>query len=251
MMQANWSLILNILLLIGVVIAIGCLVKTRRQSFKPRYQPTLEREQQYGDDIIAVRQVSCNVQGTQGDLGEITIRPISTATKVTEIKSEVKKEPEKEQKQKVLFQQKDCSYEEEPSLMMFLLAKENRNIVGYELLQSVLSVGFRFGEGHLFHRHQHVNGQGPILFSLAAATERGVFDLQNMGTFKARGLCLYMHISGNTTIDADRFSIMLTTAKQLSEHLDTHLLDERKQPLSDVSLARYNRLLSVNVASYA
>jgi cell division protein ZipA len=130
-------------------------------------------------------------------------------------------------------------------LMMFLLAKGNRQLAGYELLQAVLAAGLRFGEGQLFHRHQHTNGQGPILCSLAAATDEGVFDLQNIGAFSVRGLCLYMHQSGNSGIDAERFDIMLDTAKTLSEDLDAYLLDDRRKPLSDGSIQRYHQRLNL------
>ena len=129
---------------------------------------------------------------------------------------------------------------------MFLLAKENRQLAGYELLQTVLAAGLRFGEGQLFHRHQYSNGQGPVLCSLAAATASGVFDLQNIGAFSVRGLCLFMQSSGNPTIDAERFAIMLETAKQLSDGLDTFLLDEQRQPLTEASIARYQSLLNIN-----
>jgi cell division protein ZipA len=55
-----------------------------------------------------------------------------------------------------------------------------------------------------------------------------------------------MEASGNSTIDAERFSIMLDTAKQLSEGLDTYLLDDRKKPLTDACLQRYYRLLNIS-----
>ncbi|MFW2572434.1 cell division protein ZipA C-terminal FtsZ-binding domain-containing protein, partial [Legionella sp. 29fVS95] len=90
------------------------------------------------------------------------------------------------------------------------------------------------------------NGQGPVLCSLAAATASGVFDLQNIGAFSVRGLCLFMQSSGNPTIDAERFAIMLETAKQLSDGLDTFLLDEQRQPLTEASIARYQSLLNIN-----
>ena len=130
--------------------------------------------------------------------------------------------------------------------MIFLLAKENRQLAGYELLQTLLAVGLRFGEGQLFHRHQNSNGQGPVLCSLAAATASGVFDLQNIGAFSVRGLCLFMQPSGHPAIDSERFSIMLDTAKQLSEGLDTHMLDEQRKPLSDASLKRYYQTLNIS-----
>ena len=130
--------------------------------------------------------------------------------------------------------------------MIFLLAKSNRQLAGYDLLQAVLSAGFRFGEGGLFHRHQYPNCQGPIMCSLAAATPTGVFDLQNIGGFVVHGLCLFMRISGQKEVDAERFDMLLDTAKTLSESLDTHLLDELREPLSEQSVVRYHKRLMLN-----
>ncbi|WP_019215272.1 cell division protein ZipA C-terminal FtsZ-binding domain-containing protein [Legionella tunisiensis] len=228
-MQANWSLILNVLLLIGVVIAIGRLMKARRQNLSPvSYNPSLGMaENKQFDDIIAVRKIS-TLQSEHEDLDDIAIQKTSANTEeVDEEKSTA------------------SASEGGKSVMMFLLAKENRQLAGYELLQTVLAAGLRFGEGQLFHRHQYSNGQGPVLCSLAAATASGVFDLQNIGAFSVRGLCLFMQSSGNPTIDAERFAIMLETAKQLSDGLDTFLLDEQRQPLTDASIACYQRLLNI------
>lgn len=65
-MQANWSLILNVLLLIGVIVAIGRLMKARRQGINTERQPSRGRAEKnpaydgpsYGDDIIAVRKLN-------------------------------------------------------------------------------------------------------------------------------------------------------------------------------------------------
>jgi len=235
-MQANWSLILNILLLVGVVVAIVRLMKSRRQSFNAQvnYQPSLGKvENKPFDDIIAVRKVSQDFSLEADD--DITLAIDTTSEKKPriyvddepdDVASRVKHEPAK-------------------SLMMFLSAKENRQLAGYELLQTVLASGLRFGEGNLFHRHQHANGQGPVICSLAAATASGVFDLQNIGAFSVRGLCLFMQSSGNPTIDAERFAIMLETARQLSEGLDAQLLDDKQKPLTNNGLKQYYRLLNI------
>ncbi|WED43223.1 cell division protein ZipA C-terminal FtsZ-binding domain-containing protein [Legionella cardiaca] len=232
-MQANWSLILNVLLLIGVVIAIGRLMKARRQSLNPvSYQPSFgQTENKQFDDIIAVRKVNHGFQ-------DVTEEHHDNFTETTAAMGPMIGE----------FEEENHATSNEPgqSLMMFLLAKENRQLAGYELLQTVLAAGLRFGEGQLFHRHQHANGQGPVLCSLAAATASGVFDLQNIGAFSVRGLCLFMQSSGNPTIDAERLNIMYETAKQLRDGLDTHLLDEQRQPLTEASLARYYRKLNIS-----
>lgn len=237
-MQANWSLILNILLLVGVVVAIGRLMKARRQSFNQPVQqaPVMGQPDQHRgfDDIIAVRKVVTNPLPAELTNEEPTVS--ATAVKTPSISLDMDE----------LTIDPDAKNQAGKSVMMFLQAKENRQLAGYELLQSMLAAGLRFGEGHLFHRHQHANGQGPVMFSLAAATATGVFDLQNIGAFSVRGLCLYMQTSGNANIDMERFSIMLDTARQISEGLDTRLLDDKQKPLNEESIARYTRTLSAS-----
>lgn len=254
-MQANWSLILNVLLLIGVIVAIGRLMKSRRQSLRPeRYQPTLGTTDRnpydggsYNDDIIAVRKINmdssddeaASLKKTTASSSQPRLLPddervvLRTETKASpKINSDLAKE--------------ERHSESSSTVMMFLLAKENRQFAGYELLQTVLAAGLRFGEGGLFHRHQYTNGDGSIVCSLAAATATGIFDLQNIGAFSVRGLCLYMQASGNPDIDIERFSIMLDTARQLSDGLDAYLLDDQRQALTEERLARYHRMLHFN-----
>ncbi len=242
-MQANWSLILNVLLLIGVIVAILRIIKTHRENNRPVPQtPSVGKPEKSFDEIIAVRKVAAEVPVAQPIL-QATSQPatefIAPNCKPSIPLAPVSMQPES----KPVLKQEAAP----ASIMLFLLAKENRQLVGYELLQTVLACGLRFGEGQLFHRHQHPNGQGPVLCSLAAATTTGTFDLQNIGAFTVRGLCLFMQASGNATIDAERFEIMLDTAKQLSEGLDTHLLDDKQKPLTDASIHRYHRLLNIEV----
>ncbi|WP_045097575.1 cell division protein ZipA C-terminal FtsZ-binding domain-containing protein [Legionella fallonii] len=253
-MQANWSLILNVLLLIGVIVAIGRLMKARRQSLNPaRYQPDLgptekaasKEAQSFNDDIIAVRKVN-RENSSSPDLG------LGAETESEPVMQLFTKPVKNSQQPKLLPEDEPTiEYKEEPqivtpsTLMMFLLAKDNRQFAGYELLQTVLAAGLRFGEGHLFHRHQFSNGQGPVICSLAAATATGVFDLQNIGAFSVRGLCLFMQTSKNPIIDEERFSIMLDTARQLSDGMDAYLLDDQRKPLTEERIARYHRLLHI------
>ncbi|CAM2955790.1 cell division protein ZipA C-terminal FtsZ-binding domain-containing protein [Legionella worsleiensis] len=247
-MQANWSLILNVLLLIGVIAAIGRLMKIRKQSLNPEHQkPSLGSvpnspydEQPYNDDIIAVRKITtadsldCVVEEEPMPqlINDAVSRPATPQLIVQDENS-------------VEFAVKETNTQAPATIMMFLLAKENRQFAGYELLQTVLAAGLRFGEGQLFHRHQCINGQGPVMCSLAAATSTGVFDLQNIGAFSVRGLCLFMQTSKNPSIDAERFAIMLETAHQLSEGMDAHLLDDQRKQLTDDRIARYHRLLNI------
>ncbi len=228
-MLGNWSIILNVLLLVGVIITIGRMIKSRRRTISASQVPGQPSVGQFDnpacDDIIAVRKVSCDVPADPPTIS-------------------VPRQPESVVHEQPSMQATTVD-KDLPSVMMLLRSKGERQLAGYELLQTLLSVGLRFGEGHLFHRHQHSTGQGPVLCSVAAATPSGMFDLQNIGAFSVRGLCIFMQASGNSTIDTERFSIMLDTAKQLSDDLDTYLLDDMRQPLTDQTLSRYYRLLNI------
>ena len=237
-MQANWSLILNVLLLAGVVVAISRVMAERRKNRQSvPAQPfvgTVEKTNY--DDVISVRKV--NVDGY--------VEPSQEEPRVMQSSVQAPIRPAVNQKPSLHVDSNHDVTEKAVSVMIFLLAKDNRQLVGYELLQTLLAAGLRFGDGQMFHRHQNINGQGPVLCSLAAATATGTFDLQNIGAFSVHGLCLFMQASGNSTIDAERFTIMLDTAKQLSDDLDTHLLDEQRKPFSNTSLQRYHRILGIH-----
>lgn len=254
-MQANWSLILNVLLLIGVIVAIGRLMKARRQNLgAERYQPNLGTAEKktaydgpsYSDDIIAVRKVQAESGNSlqQPAVNSLQPRLLPEEDQCAVLKTEPKTTP----KINMDFVAEEIEEEAGPTLMMFLLAKENRQFAGYELLQTVLAAGLRFGEGGLFHRHQFTNGDGAVICSLAAATATGIFDLQNIGAFSVRGLCLYMQATNNPDVDGERFALMLDTARQLSDGLDAHLLDDQRRPLNEERIARYHHLLRLNQA---
>ena len=243
-MSINWSFVLNALLLTGVVVAIVRMVKAKRavglvpatrQTTTPRMGAF---SSEHTDDIIAVRKVDASpILSVQPKLHPVL------AAKYDEPILEKNDKPLQIEETPAVEKQKIES--KSATLVLFLLAKENRQLAGYELLQTLLAAGLRFGEGQLFHRHQHPNGQGPVLCSLATATPTGVFDLQNIGAFSVHGLCLFMQPSSNQSIDAERFGIMLDTAKQLSEGLDTYLLDDQRKPWSDATLSRYYRKLGL------
>ncbi|MDF1677833.1 MAG: cell division protein ZipA C-terminal FtsZ-binding domain-containing protein [Legionellaceae bacterium] len=252
--MTNWSLILNVLLLIGVMFALLRMFTTKRREKvrQRRYRAEAAQPEIQQDDIIAVRKVRAEYKGgaaSEKKQSEPVVAPVAddAASITPEASPRVKTSapPSSAPKETVAQDLSEKETPKPPSLMLFLLAKDDGKLAGYELLQSILAAGLRFGEGQLFHRHQSLNGQGPIICSLATATESGIFDLQNMGAFSVRGLCLFMEASGNPSIDDERLTIMLDTAKQLSDGLDAHLLDDTRTPWSDRSLARYHKILGV------
>lgn len=252
-MQANWSLILNILLLVVVIIAIVRMIKARRPNsttISRSRERTLVNEHSkpntnhtiYGDDIIAVRKVGD--KDTEKNTSEKTLSEPMTPRLIADGDDFLE---DNKSSSKINSKKAPSFAATEKTLMMFLVARENRQFAGYELLQTVLAAGLRFGDDGLFHRHQLPNGDGDIICSLASATATGTFDLQNIGAFSVRGLCLYMHLTTSTQVNKDRFTLMLNTANVLMEGLDAHLLDDERQPITDERLTRYQHDLQNEV----
>ena len=139
--MGSWSVILNVLLLAGVMIAIVRTMMLRRGNIRSNYvQPMVGQGEQIAcDDIIAVRKVNrklsdesptilqkCEVEGNQQSI-MTTIKPVK--------KEQTRVEPQ------------SCTstpQESGPSLMVLLLAKEDRQFAGYDLLQTLLAAGFPF-----------------------------------------------------------------------------------------------------------
>lgn len=261
----NLSLILNVIFLIGVTIAIVRTWRARSgsgsstnqsQSTYSGYDPERSPSLSLGEGA----QVKSSYQDEYDDSELIRVSPrrvdvennfqssSATAPVDNQNHAQIKKTDSNkdnmdnidniDNKNKV-----NPKHSASETIVVFLLAKEDRQFTGYALLQTLLSAGLRFGEGSLFHRHQSAHGQGPVLFSLASATETGLFDLQNMGACSVKGLCLFMHVSGNESIDQERFALMLEVGQQLTEELDAYMLDDRKQPWSSASTQRYQQKL--------
>ncbi len=102
--------------------------------------------------------------------------------------------------------------------------------MGYELHQALLASGLRFGDGNLFHRYSELD-RGKLLFSLAAATPTGEFNLEDMGSFKCNALLLFMQLDTRKKL-MDRFDLMLDTARQLAEELGGDICDDLLQPIN-------------------
>lgn len=239
-MNANWSLVLNVVLLLGVVVSIVRLIRLRSKisGHSPCSSPldSVSQDSNF-DDIISVRKVSSD----DNDLANLNIK-ISAAS----ADSHMDGHGVNARVDANIESQQSAQFKADPnkSLMLFLVAKDGQTFAGYDLLQSVLASGLRFGEGSIFHKYQNANGQGTVLFSLAAATADGKFDLQNIGSFSVRGLCLYMYISGNSNIDNERFNMMVVTAKFLAEDLHARLLDDKQQVFDDLSVDYYRSYLN-------
>lgn len=108
--------------------------------------------------------------------------------------------------------------------------------MGYELLQTLLSLNLRFGEMNIFHRYEGEN-EGNVLFSVAAATSDGSFPIDDMGDFKCAGLVMFMKLYSKQKLMRS-FDLMLDVARQLVEELGGDIYDDIYQSINVAAIKR-------------
>lgn len=124
-------------------------------------------------------------------------------------------------------------------LVLNVRAPEDREITGAALLPMLLTLGLKFGEQDIFHRHVNTNGKGPVLFSLANLFKPGVFDIDNIETFSTRGLSLFMMLP----IEGDPqqvFNMMHNAARKLADEFGCQILDGSRGVLTKQGLQKYS-----------
>ncbi|MDC0602349.1 cell division protein ZipA [Aliiglaciecola sp.] len=123
-------------------------------------------------------------------------------------------------------------------LVLNVRATDENPIQGAALLPMLLTLGFKFGEQDIFHRHVNSNGKGPVLFSLANMIKPGIFDIDNLETFSTPGVSLFMMLP----IEGDPhqvFNMMHNAARKIAEEFSAQVLDGRRSALTKQSLQQY------------
>ena len=145
----------------------------------------------------------------------------------------------------------DDDYEAEPAqsaaaaepmanevLILYVLMPEGTDINGAMLLPSLLTLGFKYGEMNIFHRHQDSAGSGEVLFSLANMFNPGTFDLEEMDKLQTRGLSLFMTLPGPGEA-LQNFNLMHNAAKKLAEEFGGQVLDGQRSMLTVQTVRHY------------
>ena len=129
--------------------------------------------------------------------------------------------------------------EQQEVLVLHVRAPDDMPIQGSALLPMLLTLGFKFGEQDIFHRHVNTNGKGQVLFSIANMFKPGHFDIDSIETFTTRGLALFMMLP----IEGDPqqvFNMMHNATRKLAEEFSCEILDGSRQPLSKQALQKYS-----------
>jgi len=110
-------------------------------------------------------------------------------------------------------------------------------IHGRKLLELLLQFGLRYGDMHIFHRHEHPAGQGDVLFSMAQAVEPGTFNIETLERDLVPGVSFFMSLPGVKSTLA--YDLMVDTARRLAHELQAELLDAQSQPLTTAALEQW------------
>jgi cell division protein ZipA len=123
-------------------------------------------------------------------------------------------------------------------LVLNVKAGDNNPIPGAALLPMLLTLGFKFGDQDIFHRHVNASGKGPVLFSLANMFKPGNFDIDNLENFTTLGISLFMILP----IEGDPhqvFNMMHNAARKIADEFSAQVYDGRRALLTKQSLQQY------------
>ena len=127
----------------------------------------------------------------------------------------------------------------EPAVFILsVVMPENHQMSGAVLLPCLLTLGLKFGEMNIFHRHQDNAGNGAVTFSLANMLNPGSFELETMETFVTQGVTLFMTLP-NAGDSFAAFEQMLLAAKQLANEFNAQVLDDKRNVMTKQTEQHY------------
>ena len=123
-------------------------------------------------------------------------------------------------------------------IVISVVMPEGQAMTGASLLPSLLTLGMKYGEMNIFHRHEDNAGNGKVTFSLANMMNPGTFDLDNMENFSTQGVSLFMTLP-NAGDPFEVFNQLIGSAKQLSNEFGAQLLDDKRSVLTKQTEQHY------------
>ena len=125
-------------------------------------------------------------------------------------------------------------------LVMHLMAPKGEMLSGQKLQESVLEVGFRYGEQKIFQRHLHEDGSGEVLFSMANLVNPGTFDLNTIDKMTTPGVTLFMALD-DIDDPVAAFEVMTKSVDILAGTLNLSVLDETRSSMTRQTIDHYRQ----------
>lgn len=116
-------------------------------------------------------------------------------------------------------------------IIVNVMAKSGQYFYGDELLPVLQHFGLRLGSMNIFHRHTEMDGNGPVMFSMANMVKPGTFSLAAMSELVTPGVSFFVQLP-NRHGNMKSFEQMLATANAVKQALDGDLKDERRSVLT-------------------
>ncbi|WP_199608900.1 cell division protein ZipA [Flocculibacter collagenilyticus] len=123
-------------------------------------------------------------------------------------------------------------------VLIIHVVTQDKMMPGASLLPTLLTLGFKYSDMGLFHRHQDNSGNGPVLFSLANMYNPGTFDIDTMEQVSTQGVSLFMTLpcAGDAL---QNFNMMHNAAKKLAEDYNAQMLDNSRSVLTVQTVRHY------------
>jgi cell division protein ZipA len=112
---------------------------------------------------------------------------------------------------------------------LFLLAADNHQISGADLLQATVNTAMEYGDMNIFHRIPE--GSEKPIFSLANAAKPGYFERDEWNTFETTGVVLFLTLPAPVNA-LDAWDAMLATGRRMAEVLHAEMLDDERNPFT-------------------
>ncbi|WP_371378517.1 cell division protein ZipA [Thalassotalea aquiviva] len=157
--------------------------------------------------------------------------PAEVTTKVDKPSQAKTKAELKRDQLEIDFNNKDKVDVPEQEVLALSVVVNEGMISGATLLPTLLTLGMKYGEMEIFHRHLDNAGNGDITFSLANMVNPGTFDLDNMENFTTQGVTLFMTLP-NAGEPVQVFKYMLSAAKQIAKEVNGQVLDGKRSVMT-------------------
>ena len=121
-------------------------------------------------------------------------------------------------------------------LVIHLVAPRGETFSGDALVSALRAQDLRYGEMDIFHRFDAATGEA--VFSVVRAVEPGRFDLTRVEDCASPGLMVFLRLPGPND-GQEAFEDMMHTAEAMADELGGELLDENRNPFTELSAEGY------------
>ena len=206
---------------------------------KPIIQPTRQTIRKAPSKAELKRnQMEINFDDSKIKDADVEMPSISISELDKELEKESSKETIRPESQTLAPNMSKPTRLEPQVIIISVVMPANQQMLGASLLPSLLTLGLKYGEMNIFHRHQDSAGNGEVTFSVANMMKPGAFDLDSMETFATQGVSLFMMLPNA----ADPFAVfeqMLNAAKQLAQEFNGQVLDDKRNVMTKQTEQHY------------